>query len=179
MSIDALTAVLPPPPAPVEVSGAGGWAKAEAELGAALPADYKAFIERYGTGLVAGFIRPFNPFAASPHRHLKTQVDTQLDALGQLKAKWPDEVPFPLFPEEGGLVPWGRTDNGDILHWKTVGPPDGWPVVVTASRDSRFQEFAETMTAFLAGILMKELTCSVFPDDFPPDALTFVPAKKA
>jgi SUKH superfamily protein len=177
MSLDALVSVLPPPDAPVDAGSPAGWAAVEAELGTALPADYKAFVERYGSGVIGDFIRPFNPFSTNPNRNLKVQAETQLDALRQIQRKYPDEVPFPLFPEEGGYLPWGRTDNGDILHWKTAGPPDSWTAAVSASRDPEHQEFAEDMTSFLARLLRKEISTAIFPRSFPPASPAFLPVK--
>lgn len=42
-----------------------------------------------------------------------------------------DDNPYPLYPQHGGLLAWGLTQDADYLFWRTDdGDPDGWPVVV-------------------------------------------------
>jgi uncharacterized protein (TIGR02996 family) len=38
-------------------------------------------------------------------------------------------VPFGLFPEVGGILPFAKTDGGDFVCWRTAGEPDEWDVV--------------------------------------------------
>ena len=46
-----------------------------------------------------------------------------LAAYRQTRARFPERLPLPPFPEQGGVLPLGRTDNGDELYWVTQGPP--------------------------------------------------------
>lgn len=55
MSIESLSKVLSGPIHPLGIPKSRDWKTAEGAL-SRLPEDYKAFIERYGTGSVAGFI---------------------------------------------------------------------------------------------------------------------------
>jgi len=48
-SLDDLALLLPPPPGTV---AAPPWDRAEAEFGLQLPGDYRAFVERYGGGVM-------------------------------------------------------------------------------------------------------------------------------
>ena len=175
MSIDKLTAVLPPPADPAENSG--DWAAVEKELGTALPRDYKDYIAAYGTGSINGFIWPYNPFTSNRHLRLQDQARAELEGLRGTREKFPDLWPIALFPEKGGFLPWGKTDNGDALHWVTEGAPDQWTVVVTPARDPEFDLHPYDMTEFLARILTRDARCSVFPSKFPTGDPLFTPSR--
>ena len=41
-----------------------------------------------------------------------------------------EDLPFPMWPSSGGLLPFGTTDFGDTLFWLTLGAPEDWCVVV-------------------------------------------------
>src|SRR5688572_9224139 len=61
-TIEDLVALVPPPTEPVDARG--DWHEVEAALGLALPADFKALIERYGLGQFVDHITPLTPFGA-------------------------------------------------------------------------------------------------------------------
>jgi SMI1-KNR4 cell-wall len=172
MSIDRLTQVLPPPAAPLEAQG--DWAKVEAELKTALPADYKEFIRRYGTGNVNEFIWVRNPFSANDNLNLIPAGEFDLEALRSTRDEFPEDFKFTIYPEPDGYLPWGVTANGDGLHWKTGAAPDQWTIAVTDSRAPLWEEFPETLTSFLARLLAREISCKVFPK-FPRSEPVFKP----
>jgi hypothetical protein len=84
----------------------------------------------------------------------------------ETRAKFPDRLPLPPWPDPGGLLPLGRSDNGNELYWLTGGPADAWPVVAFAGRSTRHEVHRHPVTAFLALLLSGELSTSVFPDSF-------------
>jgi hypothetical protein len=175
MSVAALKEVTAPPVEPAETGRREDWRQVESTLGTALPSDYKEYIDTYGTGKLADFLLPLNPFSKNPHLNLIQQVPRRLGALRELKQQGGDRAcPYPLFPESGGLLPWGITDNGDVLYWRTEGRPDHWGTVVNESRGPEFEQFDEPMTDFVAGVLSKRIVCRIFPEDFPGPALAFV-----
>jgi hypothetical protein len=79
---------------------------------------------------VDDFLYLFNPFAAGQDGNLLAEKDRVLAAYRQTRARFPDRLPLPPFPEPGGVLPLGRTDNGDELYWVTDGDPDDWPVAL-------------------------------------------------
>lgn len=173
MAIADLTAALPAPPAPNEASSAD-WADVEARIGTALPADYKAFVEVYGSGRIGGFVWIFNPFSKRETINLLVQADRQREILREL-AQGGEAMPFPLFPEPGGLLPFGMTDNGDVLHWRTRGSPEEWSIVVNDARSPECSEHAPDLTRFLASVVTRREQCDMFPASFPPQAPAFEP----
>jgi hypothetical protein len=143
-----------------------------------LPSDYKAFIERYGSGTIDHFLWVLNPFSANKNANLLEQRESILNAVRELKKDWPDQHPYNLFPEPSGLLPFGGSDNGDMVFWLTDGEPDEWRVVVNAARDPEYDRFDCNMTDFLAGILTRRIRSIVFPDGFPSPQPVFDPVKR-
>lgn len=171
MKLDELTEVISPPSAPVDAGGS--WASVEANLGTSLPSDYKAYVEAYGTGCLDDFIWVFNAFSKNLNLNLLARCEASLRALKELQSRHASEVSYPLFPAAGGLLPWGATDNGDVLYWLTEGQPDEWSIVVNAARDPRTERYPTSMSIFLAKILKREIVSHILPDDFPGDEHSF------
>jgi len=136
-----------------------------------LPEDFKTFVTQYGTGKVDGFVWLFNPASRNQNLNLARQIERQLATLKE--AALPGVA---LFPANGGILPFGITDNGDLLAWRVQGSPDTWGVVVVDSRAPKYQSFDMPFSRFLAGILKKELVCTIFPPDFPTDHPAFEPS---
>jgi hypothetical protein len=114
---------------------------------------------------VDDFLFLFNPFAAGQDGNLLVEKDRVLAAYCQTRARFPDRLPLPAFPEPGGVLPVGRTDNGDELYWVTEGQPDGWPVVLVAARAALQEVHPMSVTGFLAALAANQLTSRVLPQD--------------
>jgi hypothetical protein len=166
MGLDRLRELVPPPEKPVETGTADGWAEVERALGTPLPADFKAFTNLYGSGAFDGFLYLFNPFTAGEDGNLLHERGAVLDGYATSRARFPDRYPLPPFPEPGGVLPAGRTDNGDELYWVTEGEPDAWHVVVLGARGAKQETHHTTITGFLAALLSGDLSTSLFPEDF-------------
>jgi hypothetical protein len=122
---------LAPPPAEVP---AIDWSGAPA-----LPDDYRALAERYGSGSFAGMglLVPGHP---NRFLDLLRQVERQRDALRTI------ETPYP--PDE--LLPWGIDENGNVAWWLMR---DDWPVVANEARGREWLRHDGGVVAFLAGVL--------------------------
>ena len=171
MTIERLSTVLPPPGDDRRPSTTD-WTAVEAALGTSLPGDYRAFVERYGVGRIAGFLWVFVPGASHDTVDLLAQVAVQREVLCELAASG-ETIPFASYPEPGGLLAVGMTDNGNVLHWNTTGLTDDWTIVVQEARGPFFTSTDQDLTGFLAGVLDRTVRCPAFPDDFPNDAIAF------
>jgi hypothetical protein len=163
--LERLRQLLPPPADPVEPGRPDGWAEVEAAIGTQLPGDFKAFTELYGSGMVDDFLYLFNPFAAGQDGNLLVEKDRVLAAYRQTRARFPDRLPLPPFPEEGGVLPLGRTENGDELYWVTKRDPDDWPVALLESRAALLELHPIPVTGLLAALAANQLSSRVLPDD--------------
>lgn len=174
MSIDSLKTVLPTPSAPIEYFESRDLTAFENEF-TRLPPDFSEFLKYYGTGVIDGFIWIFNPSSKNPHLNLFRQAKLQLDIFRELRARGNEPKDYSLFPEPDGLLPFGITDNGDVLFWKTTGKPSEWNVVVAESRTPKYEEYSLNMTQFLSRLLTKQLSVAAFPADVPSESPTFTP----
>jgi hypothetical protein len=174
MAIENLISIMPPPEAPIEASGTT-WVSVESAVGTILPGDYRAFIEKYGSGRISGFVWIFNPFSKRQSINLVSQLSVQTDALKSLAQDFGEKCPYPLFPENDGLLPLGMTDNGDVIHWLTKGKPNDWKIVVNEARGPRYEEFDSNLTSFLWEILTRASRCNLLPRDFPQGSPNFEP----
>ncbi len=167
MVIDPLLTILKTPSTPLERGTTQGWGDVGRRIGEVLPGDYMKFIELYGTGTVAGWLTVLNPFAANGHQNLLVAGFEFLAALREVKRAFPDEVPFPLFYDPQGLLPWGISIDGDIFCWSTTGLSGNWTVVIIG-RHTGNEEFPMPMTQFLFEALSKKIEPRCFPPDLEP-----------
>jgi hypothetical protein len=163
--LERLRRLLPPPAEAQEPGRPDGWPAVEAALGTGLPSDFKAFTELYGSGKVDDFLYLFNPFTQRPDGNLLVERDRVLAGYRQTRARFPDRLAWPPFPEEGGVLPLGRTDNGDELYWVTQGQPGDWPVALLEARAALQELHPMPVTAFLAALAANQLTSRVLPGD--------------
>jgi hypothetical protein len=163
--LEQLRELLPPPADPVEPGRRDGWAVIEGALGTGLPSDFKAFTELYGSGKVDDFLYLFNPFTTGQDGNLLVEKDRVLEGYRQTRARYPERLPLPAFPDPGGVFPLGRTDNGDELYWVTHGQPDQWPVVLVESRAALQEVYRMSVTGFLAALAANQLSSRVLPED--------------
>ena len=177
MAIECLKAVLQPPAKPADTSGDETWEEVEKELGTRLPEDYKSFVDSFGTGSINHYIVVFNPFSSNQFVNLIKRCRDDSEGLGRLRDEFPQQYLHDLFPSSGGLLPFASTDNGEVLYWKTDGPPDQWTVVVYESRGPKYCCFDGSMTDFLVALLTRSTDCEVLPQSFPNEPLSFAPMK--
>ncbi len=111
-----------------------------------------------------GLLRILNAFASNPHQNLLVAGFRSLAGLRAIKRQLPDEVPFPLFYEPDGLLPWGISIDSDIFCWSTRGLSGHWTVVIIG-RHTGNEEFAMPMTQFLFEALAGKLNSRCIPRD--------------
>lgn len=165
MSFQLLMQVLPKPKEAVEVGRPEEWAAVEGVLGVALPSDYKAYIDIFGTGLICNFIYVLNPFSSKESLNLIGRGKAILAGRQSIRVEFGQEAwPYPLYPEPGGLLPWGGTLNGDVLFWETEGDPAAWGIIINEVRSRHFESFQGPMTTFLHRIITREINSNIITD---------------
>lgn len=174
MTIANFVEIVPPPREPFEAFE-GPWTDVEAELGTALPEDYKAFVRLYGSGYFMEFLGVAVPRSGNPNVRFETQARLISDMFRNHTSLGDEEASFPVWPEAGGLLGFGTTDNGDHLFWLTEGAPDAWKVVVWGRGTQEYQVFDCGLTGFLAGLASGEILPRDFPEDMLPCELLFQP----
>jgi hypothetical protein len=150
------------------------WTSIERQVGTPLPDDYKRLVDRYGPGSFDRFIWIFQPMTASSHLDLSHQIQVQLGVLRERRTSEPD-VTHAIFPETGGLLPWGVTDNGDVGFWRTTGGTLLWDVIVVEPRGPATHTHQGGLVSFLEAALSGRERVGVFPPDFPSSPPAFQP----
>ncbi len=174
MSLINLKNVLEPPVNPSMTDNRTGWSELEAVLGVSLPQDYKDYISTYGTGGIDNFIWILTPFDQDENVNFLIRSEEMREAYLESKQQFPEDFKHCVFPEAGGILPWGYTDNGDELYWKTTEDEKMWTTIIYESRSSQYYEYPMSMTEFLFGILSRNLVCDAFPEDFPSEDPGFI-----
>ena len=162
MTIDTLMKVITPPREPAGVF-LGPWEPIEAELGIPIPPDYKDLVRVYGSGYYMEFFGIHVPRSANLNLRLETQVAAICATFSDR-----DELIYPLWPDPGGLVPFGGTDNGDFLFWLPRRALADWSIVVWDRGLGNFEVFDCDLTNFIAGLA----TGAIVPKEFPEDLVT-------
>jgi hypothetical protein len=172
---ESLAGILGLPPVAAEASAGSDWSPVERTLGAALPGDYKRFVEAYGAGMVDDHIIVCAPRA--PHKpadlvrhNTWAQECVRLDfggpddyaggwRLGDPSHWEPARADVPSWFDPGDdLISWGHTGNADLLFWHVkpgVAAAD-WPVVLK-EEGPYWERYRASFSAALAGLLTGEI----------------------
>jgi hypothetical protein len=176
--LDELAVVIPPPTKPNVALTDDDWLEVFAHIGTRLPQDYVQFYKRYGEGyfysishrmsanisIYAG--RYEGPIGRS--FSFRKCAPERLTELRLRKERRPKSVPFPLYWEPGGLLPWGSATNDTDLCWKVRGElVDNWTVVALRATNGQHESFDVAMTVFLKGVVDGSIHCSLLPKGFP------------
>jgi hypothetical protein len=177
MSIDVireLKRLVPPPRCPRNGGSRALFREIERQLGFHLPDDYKEIVTLYGDGRWQDFWYLYNPFSDNRHLNLIKQSPrddaTGLNCLSAERAirnQFGDAYPHAIWPETGGVFPWGVTDNGGRLFWRMRGDPARWPTVYYPSRDPDFRVLRRSTSRILLGAVTGQ-SC-IFMSEFGPD----------
>lgn len=144
--IDELVALLPPPAVPLDADG--DWDAVEPGV----PSDYRAFVERYGRCVLNGDWSVYSPFGKPT---LETRIGLT-DTARDHREDYPEEFPYPLYPEPGGLLAWGESGRGELLCWLVEGAPDEWPVVLWDMRNSYYNVYHDGAVGLLLMLLRED-----------------------
>ncbi|GAA4552469.1 SMI1/KNR4 family protein [Amycolatopsis samaneae] len=106
------------------------WAAVERELGTPLPADYKDLLTRFPSGGFRDSVEVENPAqSAAELATVKRNNDQLLEIFADPDTGYLTRVSYRLFPEPGGLYPWGSDGAGGTFWWITdAAGPDTWRI---------------------------------------------------
>jgi len=141
----------PPPRVPVDADG--DWRAVALALGFHLPDDYEDLVRRYGLGAFDDVLL-WTPFTGQSWGNLVAQGQGLVAFHEPLRSEYPEDFPYPLYPEPGGLLEWASTGDGDRLCWLIEGEPNGWPVVEWNIREGAYRHdvgAVEFLRGYLAG----------------------------
>lgn len=156
-------------------AGTDNWIELEQHVGSALPCDFKAFLDMYGTGVISGELVVFHPRGTTPllermretNRRFTQRRDRAIHA-GDL-----EDCPYPFHPEPGGLISWGYDHSGNEHFFHPCdADPERWQIV-TMVHESGCETFPGPFSGFVRSFL--ERLSQVDPyHGIDPDALEYL-----
>ncbi|MEU9133016.1 SMI1/KNR4 family protein [Kitasatospora sp. NPDC048540] len=112
LAVPGLTALRPPTPRAID------WPLLEAELGVALPADYRLLCALHPSFVVGGFLGVGMPEPGGESDWVRATRE-ELETVAEWCAEADSAVPLHPFPAPGGLLPWAASPQGDFFLWRT------------------------------------------------------------
>lgn len=176
--ISALTAIVPPPAAPLQTGGPDEWKAAQAAIDIFLPDSLAAISMRYGSGHFeeSGFLlRIFNVFSPLFVDRCKYLRAIRTDAGYQQSGdSW---AIFLRDKFEFGEWTWSHEDREHHLMWDTSKADNRkWPIVVPTATNWH-QPFGCALIPFLVNVFSGNIQVEGFPDRF--EQLQFVPSAES
>lgn len=126
----------------------GTWPSLEKSVGTPFPADYKRFIEHYGTGVINhGFF--VTNYVEWPTYATELAKERQRSLQG-----FSNPFPFKVFPDSGGVFPWGVATDFWEFFWLREGHPNDWSIVAACPPNDVWYHFpGKGMTQFLLDLI--------------------------
>ncbi len=107
------------------------WDTVEREISGTLPRDYKEMMSRFPSGSFRNAVSLGNPIDARIDlaTFVREEIREMIETIGHEDLDYLENTDYRLFPEAGGLLPWGNDLQGGIFCWVTKpADPDEWPV---------------------------------------------------
>lgn len=176
---DVLQTILPIPSAPVQ-NDERALRHNERVLGIRFPPDFVDYSCIYGSGEICDDTYRWEVIGrASPS--CPTFVSEFRKTFSQLRdAYQPYTIPFHLYPEPDGLLPFGFCANGVWWCWKTCGMPETWTVVdIRDWNDDGYRSYAMGFSEFLVKLFRAQiqLPFKTLNSD-PTKVVTFIPKEQ-
>jgi hypothetical protein len=129
---------------PLRAGGEAELLRLEQHWGVSLPSDFRALLAAYGDATWEGY------FQVSGPRSLGF-----VGSLYESVADWDEGEEFDLLPEDGGLLLWGSTAEGDMLCLEPAG--ERWRVLVSSKVMGQIvrheMDFGDWLYAALTGVI--------------------------
>ena len=162
MYMDKLKAILKLPEIIYNKGNDQKWIVFQKNYNCKFPSEYKKFIDTYGTGSINDFLWILTPYESNKEINLFHKAEVMRTSYNYMKDMFPGDFNYSIYPEEGGLLPWGYTDNGDELFFDLKNEF----IVVIETRYSDVYKYKMGMVEFLYKLFTKKIKCNAFPDDF-------------
>lgn len=132
------------------------WDEVESILGVAMPSDFKKLMARFPSGVFGERFYVYSPVQdAAAFDEFRNDWREDLDWLIELRDSGQQIIPYPVYPERGGLIPWGTGDE-HVFYWKTTahdGDSDGWSIAYADRFAQDWGEYSGDMTSFMRDVI--------------------------
>ncbi len=153
--VQRLTQLVAPPQNPVAVD----LHAFERKVGVPLPQDFAQLMQTYGPGTFDEFVSVLAPDPAIRYTMFgRTQVEREINEGLAASHGDPDySFPYPIYPDDGGLLKWGEHGGAHRLWWLTQGDPYGWPVLIQGSESEDFFSYDGTASRLICDLIEEKL----------------------
>jgi hypothetical protein len=133
------------------------WDAVERTLGVSLPAEYKELLAVFPPGTFnAPFLGDGSVIVHPPYRvggvpDQLHQFESEMDELRDWQAGHPADVPRPVFPEPGGMIPWARASRECLLWTRDSADPGRWAVAISNGGIWRYDQDSPVLEEFPVG----------------------------
>jgi hypothetical protein len=153
------------------------WSEVERELGTPLPSDYKELLSRFPGGVFRRIVIRSPVVSEQAWTRYKYDLDELLQILGDEDLEYLDDVDYELFPEPGGLLPWGTDGQGGTFCWITDSPdPDTWKIAYHDQGADEWREHPGPATRLLYEVLANTGGENLLRWDFTDLPVEFIPS---
>lgn len=130
------------------------WDAVEAGLGVLLPNDFKRPMSVFPSGAFAERFYVYSPIQSErSFEEFRSCWREGLDVLTELRDAGLARLPYPPYPEPGGLIPWGVGDE-HTYYWHTVAAdPDTWTVVFAERFAMNWGVYTGGVSSFLFDVI--------------------------
>jgi hypothetical protein len=96
------------------------WNAAESTTKLQFPDDFKGLLGRFPSGVYAEYFHVFSPVQSTVTlERFQYYLNENIEYLRRERERHPENIPYKLYPEAGGLVPWGF--GAEHIHcWNTA-----------------------------------------------------------
>ncbi|WP_157856432.1 MULTISPECIES: hypothetical protein [Streptomyces] len=127
------------------------WGYIATELETDLPRDFKELSLKFSAFEVGGFLRVWIPDAGYEDAYVEG-IRYELETISYLVDDQASGGYAP-YPNEGGLLPWGQSLDGDLFCWQTRDlDPNSWTVVIGGANGT-WWEVEAGLLEFLVGLI--------------------------
>lgn len=151
-----LAALVSPPEHPMDFDDAS-LQRNQGILRIEFPQDVVEYARTFGSGT---FDAAYSWEVWSPARRTYPLIVLEFSRICNIfkEAMEIDDVPFPIFPEVGGILPFASSDGGDWVCWITDGEPDDWKVVDLYQYEQGFYQVLEMgFSEYFIKVLTREI----------------------
>ncbi|GCE00666.1 SMI1/KNR4 family protein [Embleya hyalina] len=134
------------------------WSDLELQIGTRLPVDYKILVSAYPRLCLADFIRLLDPRKSIPGLRPLEANAWNSEWLADMREDFPEEFPYPAFPEPEGVLMWANTTDGDYCYWQVIGEPEEWEVVISTDKGRFWSRFPGGVIDFLEALEIRPET---------------------
>lgn len=141
------------------------WEAIENFIGTRLPSDYKVISESFPKGLFRMFAEVWGPHGKDVL--LSETSSSVLEAFREMKDDGEIDIPYPFFPDAGGLLIAGYLRSPGYIFWATEPrDPDEWRLVLADEECKHWEPFNGSLCEFLTSVTLGKFDAGKFRDAF-------------